>query len=207
MDFELHEEQQLVELSKTDINAFGRLFELYYDKIFNYSLQRTGNVEVARDIAAETFFKALKNIHKFTWNQVSFSAWLYKIATNEIAAYFRKSVYRATSMEDLQSKGFEFVSSCNLEEEIIAAQKALQDNKDFVMCSNAIKELPIKYQDVITLRFFADKKISEIGVILGKSEGTIKSLLHRGLKKVKKKMLEKKNATFFQQPRCNKREG
>ncbi len=194
MDFELREEQQLVELSKTDPDAFGSLFELYYDKIFNYSLQRTGNVEVARDVTAETFFKAFKNIHKFTWNQVSFSAWLYKIATNEIAAYYRKAVYRTTSMEDLQSKGFELASPYDLEEEIIAAQKILQEHKDFLMCSNAIKELPIKYQDVITLRFFADKKISEIAIILGKPEGTIKSLLHRGLEKLKRKII--KSATF-----------
>ena len=198
MDFELREEQQLVELSKTDPDAFGRLFELYYDKIFNYSLQRTSNVEVARDITAETFFKALKNIHKFTWNQVSFSSWLYKIATNEIAAYYRKAVYRTTSMEDLQSKGFDPVSPYNLEEEIIAAQKILQEHKDYLMCSNAIKELPIKYQDVITLRFFADKKISEIAIILDKPEGTIKSLLRRGLEKLKRKILDEKSATFFE---------
>ena len=66
------------------------------------------------------------------------------------------------------------------------------------MCSNAIKELPIKYQDVITLRFFADKKISEIAIILDKPEGTIKSLLRRGLEKLKRKILGEKSATFFE---------
>jgi RNA polymerase sigma-70 factor, ECF subfamily len=86
MDATMHEEQELVELSKTDVNAFGCLFERHYDKIFNYTLQRTGNVEIAKDITAETFFKALKNIRKFSWKKVPFSAWLYKISTNEIAA-------------------------------------------------------------------------------------------------------------------------
>ncbi len=101
-------------------------------------------------------------------------------------------------MEDLQSKGFDPVSPYNLEEEIIAAQKILQEHKNFLMCSTAIKELPIKYQDVITLRFFADKKISEIAIILDKPEGTIKSLLHRGLEKLKRKIIDEKSATFFE---------
>jgi len=196
MDFEPHEEKKLVELAKTDANAFGRLFEHYYDRIFNYALRRTGDVEVARDITAETFFKALKNMHKFTWRKVPFSAWLYRISTNEIAAYYRKGNYRTTSMEDLQSKGFEPVSSVNLEEEIIAAERILQEQEDWLICRKAINKMPAKYRDVIALRFFADKKISEIGMILGKPEGTIKSLLHRGLDKLKRTLLEKKRNLY-----------
>ena len=53
---------------------------------------------------------------------------------------------------------------------------------------DAIKQLPQKYQDVLTLRYFADKKINEIAIILGKPEGTIKSLLHRGLEKLKRNL-------------------
>ena len=188
MDTAMHEEQQLVELSKTDVNAFGCLFERNYDKIFNYTLQRTGNVEIAKDITAETFFKALKNIHKFSWKKVPFSAWLYKISTNEIAAYYRKGSYRVSSMDDLMSRGFDFVSPYNLEEEIIIAQNILKEHNDLQMCRNVIKKLPQKYQDVITLRYFADKKINEIAIILGKPEGTIKSLLHRGIEKLKRNL-------------------
>ena len=198
MNSDLDQERQLIELTKTDVNAFGYIFEKYYDPILNYTLWRTGNVEDARDITAETFFKALKNIHRFKWKQVPFSAWLYKIATNEIAAYYRKGPYRSTSMEYLQSQGFDPESEYNLEEEIIAAQNALQKHEDLLICSRAIKELPGKYQDVITLRFFADKKICEIAVIVGKPVGTIKSLLHRGLQKLKKVIVrDRKNATFF----------
>lgn len=48
-----------------------------------------------------------------------------------------------------------------------------------------IFKLPVKYQEVIVLRFFEKKKIKEIAEILGKKQGTIKSLLHRGLEKLK----------------------
>ena len=91
-------------------------------------------------------------------------------------------------MDDLMSKGFDFVSPYNLEEEIITAQNVLKEHNDLRMCRNAIKQLPQKYQDVLTLRYFADKKINEIAIILGKPEGTIKSLLHRGLEKLKRNL-------------------
>ena len=51
-----------------------------------------------------------------------------------------------------------------------------------------IKKLDIKYQEVISLRFFEQKSIKEIAVILNKKEGTVKSLLYRGIDKLKGKI-------------------
>ena len=191
----MNEEQRLIELSKTDANAFGSLYERYYDEILNYALRRTGSAETAKDITAETFFKALKNIHKFTWQGVPLSAWLYRICGNEIAAYYRKGSYRSVSMESLMSKGFDLASPYNLEDEIIAAETALEQHRALRMYSEALRKLPQKFQDVIALRYFADKKIGEIADILEKPEGSIKSLLHRGLGKLKREILVK-CATF-----------
>jgi len=73
-------------------------------------------------------------------------------------------------------------------DEVIEAEEKLRRHEDFLLLHENISKLPIKYQDVITLRFFENKQIKEIGEILGKREGTIKSLLHRGLKKLKKLM-------------------
>jgi len=73
-------------------------------------------------------------------------------------------------------------------DEVIEAEEELRRHEDFLLLHENISKLPIKYQDVITLRFFENKQIKEIGEILGKREGTIKSLLHRGLKKLKKLM-------------------
>lgn len=65
------------------------------------------------------------------------------------------------------------------------AEEELKRYQDFLKVQEKISQLPIKYQEVITLRFFEKKKIKEISEILGKKEGTIKSLLHRGLEKLK----------------------
>ncbi len=157
-------------------------------------------METALDITAETFFKALKNIRSFRWRNISFSAWLYKIASNEINGYFRKGFYRVVSLDDLREKGFQPVSPRELEEELLAAQEALQKQQAFLLCREKISQLPLKYQEVIALRFFAGKQLKEIVEITGKPEGTVKSLLHRGIEKLKKILLADPNsATFFQE--------
>ncbi|GFP40212.1 RNA polymerase sigma factor, partial [Candidatus Hakubella thermalkaliphila] len=115
------EEKELVARARHNPEAFGRLYDQNYRAILNYILRRTGDVELAQDITAETFVKALSNMGRFQWQGISFSAWLYRIATNEIARYFRKGAYQTVSMEYLrEEQGFEPVSPHELEEELIA---------------------------------------------------------------------------------------
>jgi RNA polymerase sigma-70 factor (ECF subfamily) len=68
---------------------------------------------------------------------------------------------------------------------LIEAETELEKYEDFLTLHKNIARLPIKYQEVIVLRFFENKQLKEIGEILGKQDGTVKSLLHRGLKKLK----------------------
>ena len=73
-------------------------------------------------------------------------------------------------------------------DEVIEAEEELRRHEDFLLLHENIAKLSIKYQEAITLRFFENKQIKEIAEILGKREGTVKSLLHRGLEKLKKLM-------------------
>ena len=74
------------------------------------------------------------------------------------------------------------------EEELLEAEAELKRYEQYLALHDNIYRLDIKYQEVITLRFFENKQINEISEILGKREGTIKSLLHRGLKKLRELM-------------------
>ena len=132
------------------------------------------------------FFKALKNIAKFNWRGVPFSAWLYRIATNEIASYFKHGLKSQVRWEDIIESDMGSISSA--EEELIEAEVKLKRHEQYIALHDNIHRLDIKYQEVITLRFFENKQINDISEILGKREGTIKSLLHRGLKKLRKLM-------------------
>jgi len=182
-------EKELLARARHCPDAFGQLYNKNYPVILNYCIRRTGDVELAQDITAETFVKALKNIGRFEWRGNSFTAWLYRIAGNEIAGFFRKGTYKAVSLEFLQeNKGFEPAAFHDLEAELIAAQEEVERHQEYLACRQQISLLPLKYQEVIALRFFAGKSHKEIGEILGKAEGTVKSLLHRGLERLLKQL-------------------
>jgi len=183
-------EKQLVEKSRKDPEAFAELFEEYYPKILRYNLHRTANAEAARDITSEVFFKALKNLWQFRWKGVPFSSWLYKIASNEVNQYFRNRKYEPVSLEQAieENKMPELASQNDLEKEIAAAQAELDKNRDYASIKGALLALPEKYQEVLALRFLEQKKIAEICEILGKKEGTVKSLLSRGVEMLRKKI-------------------
>jgi RNA polymerase sigma-70 factor (ECF subfamily) len=198
---DLNEEKELIKLAQKDPEVLAKVYGQYYPKIFGYALKRTANLEIAQDITSETFFKALKKLWQFRWRNISFSSWLHKIATNEINLYFRRGKYKSASLDELQELGFELVSLHNPEAEIIEAQEKLKQHQDFIVCQQKIGQLDIKYQEVITLRFFEQKQIKEISEILGKSDGTIKSLLHRGLEKLRASMNEEIKTQPFAESR------
>jgi RNA polymerase sigma-70 factor (ECF subfamily) len=182
----LSEERELVRQAQKAPDAFAKLYDKYYPKIFGYILRRTANLEAAQDITSETFFHALNKLWQFRWRNISFSSWLYKIATNEINQHFRKAEYKKSiSLEELQEQGFEPVSPDDPESELIEAQEKLEQHREFLEVQDKIVRLPAKYQEVIALRFFEQKQINEISEILGKKEGTVKSLLHRAVEKLK----------------------
>ena len=101
MGLDLGKEKELVKRAQKEPEAFSELYDLNYSKIFGYVLKRTADIEISQDIVSETFIKALKNIGKFKWRNVSFSCWLYRIASNEIANHFRKNKYRPVSFEKI----------------------------------------------------------------------------------------------------------
>ena len=183
---DLSEEKELVRQAQKDSDAFAELYDLYYPKIFGYVLRRSANLEAAQDITSETFLKALRKLWQFQWRNISFSSWLYKIATNEVSQYFRRAQYKKSiSLEELQEQGFELLSPHDPENELIEAQEKLEQHQDFLEIRGKIVRLPARYQEVIALRFFERKQIKEIAQILGKREGTIKSLLHRAVEKLR----------------------
>ncbi len=181
---DLEREKELIDKVKNDSQAFGKLYDEYYSQIFGYVLRRTASIDVAQDITSEVFLKALKNIKQFHWRDIPFSAWLYRIASHEIANNFRKNKRRQLLTEEVMNSAS--TSNISVEAEIAQAEAELQKHEDFLAIHKNISRLPVKYQEVIVLRFFEEKQIKDIGVILGKRQGTIKSLLHRGMERLRK---------------------
>lgn len=182
---QLKAEEELVKRAQHDREAFGELYGMYYQRIFNFALKRTVNVQLALDITSITFLKALSQIRKFRWRDVPFGAWLYRIAGNEINDHYRRQGgRRIASIEEIA----ELADTAGYADEINHAEEELSRHEEFLLMHKKLAELPDMYREVITLKFFEKKKIREMVDILGKKEGTIKSLLHRGLAKLKEKM-------------------
>jgi RNA polymerase sigma-70 factor (ECF subfamily) len=179
----LDEEKELVRRAKKEPEAFGLLFDANYQKILGYVLRRTADIDLAKDVVSETFLKALKNLWQFKWQGVSFSSWLYRIAANETVNFYRhkKPVVSLSAIGDP-------IDNNNPLEEITQAQEKLKEHEDFLVAQREISLLPLKYQEVLALRFFEQKQLKEIAEILGKKEGTVKSLLHRSLEKLRLKL-------------------
>ena len=172
----------LIEMAQQNSDDFQHLFNKYYDTIFNYALRRTCDVYLADDVAANTFLKAFSQIKNYQWKGISFSAWLYRIATNEIAQGYRKSKRTVPLSTEIAAHLKDDRSS---DSALLEAEELIARNKKFKQIHAAISRLKIKYQTALTLRYFENKSIKEMAAILDLSENTVKTHIRRGLKRLK----------------------
>ena len=180
------QQSQLIEQCRTDPAAFGEVFDHWYKPVFGYIMRRTADYDLSRDIAAETFLKAFLKIGNFRWRGISLSAWLYRIATNELNMYYRSSKYQPQSLPQLlENPQMEKLLHQDADEERELLENELKAHNDYNLIRINLQKLDIKYQEVIALRYFEQKTNSEISEILNKNEGTVKSLLSRGLEKLR----------------------
>ncbi|MBI1877913.1 MAG: sigma-70 family RNA polymerase sigma factor [Chloroflexi bacterium] len=177
-------EAQLIEQAKTDPEAFGRLYELYVEKIYNYIYYRLGNHHDAEDLTAKVFYRALNHIARYNNKGVPFAAWLYRIAHNLVVNWHRDHSRRQlVGLEDLD------LSSDKQENPQLAAERANESE----LLLTAIQRLPRERQELLVLKFVERMSNAEIGQVLGRSEGAIKSLYHRTLVSLKELLAEHEN--------------
>jgi RNA polymerase sigma-70 factor, ECF subfamily len=179
-------ETDLLNRMKNNPDDFSELFKLYYKPIFGYILRRTGDFDDTADIASDTFFKAFRHITNFSYKGISVKVWLYRIATNEVNMYFRHKQKHNSVFErvDFENKS---VFKNLLHEDKKELETEFHKHDQFLKVLESLKTLPIKYQEVISLRYFEGKTNKEIVEILNINEGTLKSLLTRGLEKLREK--------------------
>lgn len=163
---------QLVELAKANQDAFGALYERYVGRIYNYVYYRTGNHHDAEDLTAMVFYRAMRHIQGYTERGVPFQAWLYRIAHNLIANWHRdRARRRIIPLEEFAGPGPD-ADQPDEQAEGRAEHAALLD---------VIRQLPEERQQLLILKFIERLPNAEIGIIMGRTEGAIKSLYHRTL--------------------------
>ena len=183
----MRSEKELIGLAKVNPQVFGELYDAHYPRIFGYIYRITGDHALAGDIAAETFLKAFVRIGSFRWRGISISSWFFRIATNELNQYFRKKNYSPERLYDLSGvDAVAWARRHSIADESNDTVRRIDECEEFEHVRRLLLTLPEKYRQVISLRFFEELSIREIGEILGKKEGTVKSLLSRGLERLKK---------------------
>ena len=179
-------EEELIKEIQKDPQKFGYLFDKYYKPVFGYAFRRTMMYDVSRDIAAETFLKAFLAFPSYKYRRIPVSSWIFRIAGNEIKQYFRKNIYQPESLNRLIENNENLTSILSRDEnERMILEEELLKHEEFLNVQKALKMLGDKYQEVISLKYFENKSIKDIAEITGKKEGTIKSLLSRGIEKLR----------------------
>jgi RNA polymerase sigma-70 factor, ECF subfamily len=161
-----------------DQSAFEELYLIHYDRIYSYLHFTVGNQHDAEDLTTQTFLKMLQSIERFRWGGAPFSAWLFRIAHNAAMDHFRTS--RRLQLEgDVQEPVADESTSAEAGALASIRRKSLL---------KLIDELSADQQQVLALKFvfgFSNSEAAEIG---GKTEGAVKSLQHRALVALHKKL-------------------
>jgi RNA polymerase sigma-70 factor (ECF subfamily) len=157
---------------KGDEEAFSVLYQRNVKKIYNYIYYRTGNVRDAEDLTARVFQRALKHITRYKKTNVPFSAWLYRIAHNLVANWHR---------DNQRKKEVSIDDHINIRSKQDIPDHEIEKKQEIEALLQAVHQLPSNRQMVLILKYVEDLSNKEIGEIMGKSEGAIKSLYHRTL--------------------------
>jgi RNA polymerase sigma-70 factor (ECF subfamily) len=169
----------LVVSARTDREAFGRLYEAYYERILRYCLRRLYRQSVAEDVCGEVFLYVARKMRSFRGTtEQDFRRWLYRIATTEVNAYLRRTKRR----QELWDKALQ-------NDRLSPSNAVTNDNAyeglDWPVVYQAISQLSTKQQTVITLRLFDDMPYKEIADVLNVRPGTARVTYNRAIKRLR----------------------
>ncbi|HXG25523.1 MAG TPA: sigma-70 family RNA polymerase sigma factor [Candidatus Binatia bacterium] len=181
----LDRDRPLVEAAKRDPAQFDALYRRYLARVYSFAYYELGDHHAAEDVTEATFVSALTNLHRFEERArpadgegaSTFRVWLFQIARNEIAGERRRA--RRRPVEPI---GETLVADpLSVEDEAVRRDQARA-------AWRAVGRLPGERRQAIVLRFVDELSTAEIAGVLGKSEGSVRVLIHRALKSVAKEL-------------------
>lgn len=158
-----------------DGEAFGQLYDRYFDLVFRYIYYRTGNRTQAEDFTSETFLRALRRIGSFTWTGRDIGAWFVTIARNIVLDHLKSSRHR-----------LEITTADMLDEDRAedGPEDAVLDRVTNTELLRCVRMLNPEQQECIVLRFLQGLSVAETAAIMGKNDGAIKALQHRAVRRL-----------------------
>jgi RNA polymerase sigma-70 factor (ECF subfamily) len=172
----------LVDLAtQGDAEAFGQLYDHYVGGIYRFIYYRVGSAQLAEDLTSETFVRGLRAVNRFSWQGKDFGAWLTTIARNLITDHFKSSRSRLEIVSDSVPETRQ--SPPTPEDEVLS----LVSNEILLA---AVNDLPEEQRDCILMRFMQGLSIAQTAAALGRSEGAVKQLQLRAVRRLAKNITE-----------------
>ncbi|GJM32796.1 MAG: ECF subfamily RNA polymerase sigma factor [Saprospiraceae bacterium] len=173
----MQEEWLEIQAAQDNPALFRPLYNRYYEPIFRFVLRRTADEMLSADLCSQIFLKAMQRLASYNFRGVPFSAWLYRIASNEVAQHYRASnKSRVVSIED--------TNLGDMAEEMDEESNELL----YKQLIGALDDLKANDLQLVELRFFEQRPFKEIADILGMTESNAKVKTYRILERLKKKL-------------------
>lgn len=167
-------ERLLIEAAQRDPASFAQLYENNFERVYAFVARRVRDRDQAQDLTADVFHRALANLSRFQWRGVPFAAWLLRIAANAIADHGKRaSRFEPIDMSDTPGA------------EPLPDGSDLAEVEHRARLFKLVEELPEDQRRVITMRFAHQKSIAEIAKDFRRTQGSIKQLQFRGLKRLR----------------------
>lgn len=171
----LPNESQLIAGAKTgDRQAVASLYEAYAQAIFRYISYRVESDALAEDLTAEVFLRMVQGLPTYQDSGAPFGAWLYRIASNQIADHYRRNRRKVEPLSDEHPL-----------DDTDPLGKAAK-NEERAQLREAMGTLTPEFQTLLILRFMEGLPHTEVADILGKSEAAIRVMQHRALQALAK---------------------
>jgi RNA polymerase sigma-70 factor, ECF subfamily len=160
-----------------EAEAFGQIYDRYVDTVYRFVYFRVGNRQLAEDLTADTFLRALSHIGSFTWQGRDLRAWLVTIARNRVADHFKSGRYRLeVNAGDVLDVDREDRTPDGCPETVVI------DRITNIALLGAVKQLGPEQQECVVLRFLQGFSVAETAEAMGKSQGAIKALQYRAVR-------------------------
>jgi len=172
----LEKENLLIEEAKSNPEKFAAIYDKYVEQIYRYVYRRVNDQAIAEDLVSQSFYDALSHLKSYQFKGYPFSAWLYKIAHNNVLKWYRtNSRYQKVDLEEVAELRDD---SYDLEEEIDVQEEGLG-------VKAAMDKLDNEERELIRLKYFEEVSNIEIGQIMGITANNVGVKLYRALKRLK----------------------
>lgn len=191
----MQEEKILIErIKKGDDEAMEAVVKTYKRKLYNLAYDLTNNNADAEDLVQDVFFKAFSQIHKFR-GESALGTWLHRITVNQYLDIKKRKSFMILKHREEISESSEGI--CPPSGHNPATDFENQEISDHI--NSALSKLSRREKHVFIFRHYNECQLNEIAEILKISEGTVKSLLFRALKKMRKELAYYSEANYVKE--------